>query len=542
MSVSMLRYSDSSGQRNVVLNQAPVSIGRSPDQDVVLQDGLVSRQHAVIAREGDIWTISDQSSTHGTFLNGARIQRETLKSGDLLQFGSLKGKTLRFLVNRGDQPTGPLEQDSLHDLLSSIHEVRDSSAGVPRAAEEMEQLSWLIRAARQLNEGVVIEEILNVLLQLTLQLTGVERGFVFFWTDHKLRFVQGLDSGGKMLEEDQTISRRAIRKAIESGAKFSVSDTLSDDAVSEWSSVIVNEIRRIHCIPLRRRATPGELSKLLGLLYLDSRVAPGALTEIDEQLLDTISTEAAALLQNALLAEAEQKARRARDELAVAARIHSGLMSIVLPQLPYAVLHAKTVPCLAIGGDFYDAVALEDCVCVTIVDVSGKGVSAAIVAATLQGIIHAQLAARQELPEIAAAVNQFLCERNVGKYATMVIVKLFPDGRLEYLNCGHLLPLVIWGKHIRRLEYSNMVVGLLAEASYTSANDSLRPGERLLLATDGITEAENSKGQQFEESWLSAATHCRNIGEILEQVGQFQAPNPAEDDCTLVEVRFSGNL
>jgi serine phosphatase RsbU (regulator of sigma subunit) len=379
-----------------------------------------------------------------------------------------------------------------------------------------------------------------VLLQLTLQLTGVERGFVFLWSDHRLRFAQGLDAAGTTLHEDQTISRKAIQKSIESRSKFSVSDTLSDDAVSDWSSVIVNEIRRIHCIPLRKRAKPPGKSELLGLLYLDSRIAPGVLTEIDQQLLDTIAAEAAALLENALLAEDEQKARRARDELALAARIHSGLMSSVLPELPYAVLHAKTVPCLAIGGDFYDAVVLEDCVSVTIVDVSGKGVSAAIVAATLQGIIHSQLAARQELPEIAAAVNQFLCERNVGKYATLVIAKLFRDGRLEYLTCGHLPPLVIWGKHVRRLEESNMVVGLLAEATYTSAKDALRPGERLLLATDGITEAEDSKGRQFEESWLSAATHCRNIGEILDQVAKFHAPNPAQDDCTLVEIGYRG--
>src|SRR5208282_3629680 len=148
----------------------------------------------------------------------------------------------------------------------------------------------------------------------------------------------------------------------------------------------------------------------------------------DDLILDTIAAEAAGLLQNALLAEAEQKARQAREELAVAARIHSGLMSMVLPVLSYATLDAKSVPCLAIGGDFYDAVVLEDCICVSLVDVSGKGVAAAIVAATLQGIIHSQLAARQGLPEIAATVNQFLCERNVGKYATMVIVKLFPDG------------------------------------------------------------------------------------------------------------------
>jgi sigma-B regulation protein RsbU (phosphoserine phosphatase) len=185
-------------------------------------------------------------------------------------------------------------------------------------------------------------------------------------------------------------------------------------------------------------------------------------------------------------------------------------------------------------------VVLEDGVCVTLVDVSRKGVTAAIVAATLQGIIHSQLTARQRLPEIAAALNQFLCERNVGKYATMVIFRLFSDGRLEYINRGHLFPLVVWGKHTRQLEESNLVVGLFAKAEYSSAKDTLRPGERLLLATDGITEAENSEGLQFEDFWQSAATHCRNIGEIFDQVAKFQAPNPAQDDCTLVEVGYLG--
>jgi serine phosphatase RsbU (regulator of sigma subunit) len=542
MPLSTLSYADSDGQHDVVLDQPSVSLGRSPDQDVVLHEHLVSRHHAIITLEDETWTISDENSTHGTFLNAVRIQQAVLKSGDVLQLGSLKGKKLRFLVHGADQTTLPLESSSLHDLLSSLHDLQAPKELKGPAVREMEHLSWLLSAARQLNEGVAIDDILSALLQLTLQLTGVERGFVFLWTDGKLRFTQGLGSAGKILEEDQTISRKAIQKAIESRSRFSVSDTRSDDATAGWSSVVVNEIRSIHCIPLRKRVSPGELSQLLGLLYLDSRIEPGALTEIDHQLLDTIATEAAALLQNALLVEAEQKARQARDELAVAARIHSGLMSIALPVLPYAILRAKSVPCLAIGGDFYDAVVLDDCVCMTIVDVSGKGVSAAIVAATLQGIIHAQLLARQGLPEIAAVLNQFLCTRNVGKYATMVIVRLFPDGRLEYINCGHLLPLAIRGKEIRRLEASNLMVGLIADATYTSAQDALRPGERLLLTTDGVTEAENSEGRQFEETWLSVVTHYRNIGEILDQVAKFQAPNPAQDDCTLVEIRYSNLL
>jgi serine phosphatase RsbU (regulator of sigma subunit) len=208
---------------------------------------------------------------------------------------------------------------------------------------------------------------------------------------------------------------------------------------------VANNIRSIYCIPLRKRGSANEAARLLGLLYLDSQIGPGFLTQVDHQLLDTIATEAAALLHNALLAESEQKARLVREELALAARIHKGLMSNTLPQVPYAVLQARSLPCLAIGGDFYDAVALDDSVCVTLVDVSGKGVPAAIVAATLQGIIHAQLLAGQSLPQIAAMVNRFLCTRNIGKYATMVMGRLYPDGWFEYMNCGHIQPLAIFG-------------------------------------------------------------------------------------------------
>jgi serine phosphatase RsbU (regulator of sigma subunit) len=215
-------------------------------------------------------------------------------------------------------------------------------------------------------------------------------------------------------------------------------------------------------------------------------------------------------------------------------------MSMTLPMLPYAVLQAKTVPCLAIGGDFYDAVALKDCVCVAIADVSGKGVPAAIVAATLQGIIHAELLAGQSLPLIAALVNQFLCTHNVGKYATMILLKLFPDGRVEYINCGHIQPVSILGTEVRRLTEGNLIVGLIPDASYASARCILQPGERLLLATDGITEAENSSGKSFGDSGLNIVAHYENPDAILDHVAKFHAPNQAQDDCTLLAIQYVG--
>jgi len=355
-----------------------------------------------------------------------------------------------------------------------------------------------------------------------------------------MRLARGLSSTGQILEEDSTVSRRAIKRAIESESKFSVSDTLADHGAAGWASVMVNRIRSIYCIPLRKREPGGSKSTLLGLLYLDSQVAPGYLSEVDHQLLDTISTEAAALLHNALLAEAEFKARLVREELAVAAKIQSGLMSVALPVLPFAELQARSVPCLEIGGDFFTAVALDDCLCAGIADVSGKGVSAAIVAATLQGIIHAQLLAKQSLTEIAAQLNQFLYTRQVGKYATLVLFKLFPDGRVEYLNCGHIQPLIVRGEQVERLEEANLIVGLLPGVVYSTAEYAMRPGDRLLLVTDGIVEAENAAGESFGDPGLDAVTHLEDVDGILDRVAAYHAPSPAQDDCTLLQVRYTG--
>jgi sigma-B regulation protein RsbU (phosphoserine phosphatase) len=534
MDVMTLCYSDSDGQHRIALEPETTSIGRAPDQNVVMSDPSVSRCHAVILREGGDYTVVDQQSTHGTFLNRARIQRAVLKPGDLLQLGPTDAPEFRL-----DTDAAPMHPrgSSVSHLLSSLSKLRLPEEP-RRPAHELEQLNWLLRAASRLNEGGAIDDIVLGLLHLTLELTGLERGFVFLRKDGQMRLVRGIGADGAIVEEDSTVSRKAMRNAIQSGSRFSVSDTQRDGMALDWPSVMEKGIRSIYCIPLRKPVSAREPGQLLGLLYLDSQIGVGTLTEVDHRLLETIATEAAALVDHALLVEEEFKARQAREELIVAANIHCGLMSIAMPELPYAKVYAKAVPCLAIGGDFYDAVVLDDGLCVAIADVSGKGVSAAIVAATLQGIIHSRFLEGQSLPEIAKLLNQFLCTRNVGKYATVVLLKLCPSGDLEYINCGHVQPLVILGREIRQLEEGNLVVGLVPDAEYASSACMLRRGERILLPTDGLTEAEDSNGREFGELGLIACAPHRNVDEILEEVAKFRAPNPARDDCTLVEIRY----
>lgn len=535
--VPSLVFSDSSGDHLIPLERPSTSIGRSLDQDLVLTESYVSRRHASILRASSHYEIVDQKSSHGTYLNGSRIESARLSSGDVLQFGSPSAPAYRFQTQPAAKPV-PTESftASLLRAFSSLTPGFEE----PSVANQMEQLSFLINAARRLNAMGGIDDILRVLLESSIKLTGAERGFVFLSEDREMRLALGLRGDGKSVEEGPTISRRAMQKAIESQSKFYVSDTLAEPGASEWASVVANSIRAIYCIPLRKHTTAPLPNRLLGLLYLDSQIRPGHLTDIDHQVLEMVAVEAATLLENALLAQSELKAALAQEELAVAARIHAGLMSIKLPVVSFASFEARTLPCRAIGGDFFDVILVDDCICAVVADVSGKGVSSSIVAATLQGIIHAQLLTRQDLSTLAAVVNQFLCDRGVGKYATMILLKIWPNGRVEYLNCGHIPPVVVSPNRTHRLEESNLVVGLQPGANYKPGFAELEPGDRILLFTDGITEAENHRGEQFGETALEPILHHSSLDQILDRLATFQGHQEREDDCTLCELTYHG--
>lgn len=534
-----LQYGDHEGDHVFELRGECISVGRLADQDLVLKEAFASRRHATIVRQDGGFEIIDQNSSHGTYLNGKRVERAKLRSGDTLQFGSIDATVFRFVLPDQESMSG-IRADELLSALSGF--APPTTGDLPRPAREIEKLSFLLNAARQLNSGGAINDIFNALLKLSMQLTGTDRGFVYLLKDGELQLAVGLRSDGAVIEEDSSVSRRAMQKAIESDSRFYLSDTLSDNSAAHWASVMANSIRSIYCITLRRHVSPTEPNRLLGVLYLDAQLGAKSLSDIDHQVLDTLATEASTLLQNALLADTELKARQAEEELAIAASIHSGLMSITLPRLDYAELQARTIPCHSIGGDFYDVIELPDCLCVAIADVSGKGVPASIVAATLQGIIHALMLTGQSLAETADLINRFLCARQVGKYATMILLKVFPTGCVEFVNCGHVPPLLINadGK-VAELETANPIVGLIEQATYTASQVSLAPGDRLLMATDGITEIKDRSGNLISIEGFVSLADLSTIDGMIARLRDIQAAPEPQDDWTLLDVRYLGH-
>jgi serine phosphatase RsbU (regulator of sigma subunit) len=232
-----------------------------------------------------------------------------------------------------------------------------------------------------------------------------------------------------------------------------------------------------------------------------------------------------------------------QEELAAAARIQQGLMAVTALQPPFAEALGKSQPCREIGGDFFSVLTVGDSVVAAIADVSGKGVAAAVMASLLQGMIHEGLLSNVPLPEIARNANEFFCVRDLGsKYATLVIICVKPDGQGEYLNCGHIPPLVARaGGEVTRLRESNLPVGLMRNAEYRRSGFRLNCGDRLILVTDGVTEAESPEGDFFGEERLEQFVSLgMSLDQIFTSVCLFQDGRPLSDDCTLVGLDYVG--
>jgi serine phosphatase RsbU (regulator of sigma subunit) len=242
---------------------------------------------------------------------------------------------------------------------------------------------------------------------------------------------------------------------------------------------------------------------------------------------------------------AQHAALSEQNELETAARIQQGLMALKIPQHSYATVCSRNLPCAAVGGDFFSAVTVDEDIVVAIADVSGKGIAAAVMASLLQGMIHEGVSFKVPLRDIARGVNDFFCVRDLcAKYATFVIIALRPSGDLEYINCGHIPPLIAGPAGVvERLPESNIPVGLIPSAKFFSSFVRLRPGERILLVTDGVTEAEGPEGEFFGNERLEdSAAKGMSPDELIADVQLFCGGRPMNDDCTVVGLFFSGSV
>ena len=248
----------------------------------------------------------------------------------------------------------------------------------------------------------------------------------------------------------------------------------------------------------------------------------------------------------------EARAARRRDhrqqrEIEDARMIQRGLLPTAVPRVGGIDLAVAWQPMEEVGGDCFDTLTFARSVGVSIADIAGKGLPAALLMSNLQAAVRAFAQADAAPSEVCASVNRLLC-RNMasGRFATFCYARIDPDSRqVVYANAGHNPPLLIRGDgSIATLSRGGMVLGIFPDNTYEQAVLAVAPGDRLVFYTDGITEARSPAGEEYGDERLATAALAARAQPVeamkdalMTDVRAFTA-GKFDDDATLIVAGF----
>lgn len=540
---------DPAGARTPIpLTKSSLSIGRLNDNDVLLRDSRISRHHATIRLENGTYVIQDQNSRHGTFVNGERVDAtRRLKNNDRIEFGVPGSYALLFIS----------EEESLQSLLRRVD---TPVTPVPSPSNELRSLNLLLEVGRSLQAGLALEEVLTTVVDACLKVTGTERGFLFLRDDKdELELRVGRDNKRQSLgSQDFQGSMSVIQEVVQGSQDIIVTNSAADDRVSRRASVVALELRSIICLALRRLPTvaslestlTGFLPQALGVIYLDSRLTSQPVSETDKQVLRSLAMEAAGVIENARLFTAARDKERLDQELSIARDIQQGLLPKRFRDYNTFRVAGISIPSQQVGGDYYDLIEMPGGRHAFVVaDVCGKGISAALLTSTLQGALTAMVELGQSVNAVARQLNRYICQHTeTNKFATFFCAVLEPDGRLQYINAGHVPSLWVPREgELRALQAGNLPLGLFERDDYAAEFITLTPGDTLVLYTDGLVEAAGPEEEPYGLERLKKAVtnFCHRPVEeladgILADAREFTRGTLLEDDMTLLVVRYEG--
>jgi serine phosphatase RsbU (regulator of sigma subunit) len=531
-----LVVTDALGRRIVAVDKPLFTLGRRTETDLRLAGADVSRLHAEIAVEQGVCTLRDKQSRYGTFVNDEPVTERVLAHGDRLRLGQASDTEIVFFLT---------------DEAPSAERSAVSAAG------ELRQMAALLEGLRALGSGRVLDEVLALVLDSAIAVTGAERGFIMLANKaHELEFKLSRARGKLTLPGRTFDTSRKIPEAVfATGQQTIVNDLLDGDLAQLHTGTVALGIRHVLCTPLRlvRYVDTAEQrgnDETIGVLYLDSRER-GALTSASARAaLETLSAEAALAIENARLYREALDRAKLEQELKVAAVIQQSLLPASNRTGRFFSTAAASVPCRAVGGDFFDYVDLPTgCFGFILGDVAGKGSPAALLAAAVLGMFSAEATYQTaSSAELMTRLNHDLFRRAIeARFLTSFYGMLGPDGSFMYTNAGHNAPILVSASGVRRLETGGVVLGLFEHAAFEEETLALSAGDFILLFSDGVTEAMNLESDEFGDDRLLACIEMHRtkppaqiLDALFADVRAFCGDATQSDDVTIVLVRYDG--
>jgi len=525
-SVKFTIYQPNLAPMQVKLPVQTITLGRASECTIPIRDRFLSRKHAEISFNSGEWLVRDCGSVNGTLVNGSKLSGPAvLHPGDRILLGDSE---VIFEASDSEVPPQLIAVDSDSHAKSMVIPLRDAVDQVDRGRERTGVLASL---AVQFIEDRPMTELFEFILDRVTALLHPSRcALALLGPDGKTFDITRVRRSDSSETFDLTISRTLLGEVIEEKNVVSFVDTSQDDKLARAESIVRQHIRSAVCAPL----VVGEA--VLGVLYLDFLATRGTVTQEDIRLIAQIARLAAAKLETTRLREEAIAMAKLEEELRTAYVIQSRLLPATLPTTEHFHFAGTNKPCKTVSGDYYDVIVRPNGrIYFVIADVSGKGITAALVMSSLATAFNIFTRTDPTPADLVREVNLTLTPKtSPAKFATLVAGRLDPEtGEVEFTNAGHVPPLIVGKNGVSTLRSTDMVVGLFPHAQYRNQK----------LFTDGVTEAENDCEDQLGLTAISdlLATYHGKTADVIQScieahVLEFVGNATMLDDVTLLTI------
>ena len=527
----------------------------------MLSQKNVSRQHTRIIRSGGTYYVEDMNSTNGTFLNGKRVRTRTpLKDQDLIRVYNVS--ILFRESTEADESEPPARRGETAELKAPGTKTEPDSEQLARATTAggvesvarhdvgvnvYEKLRTVLEITRTLGSALDINQVLPKILDgLFTVFPQTDRAYILFpdpeTGELEVRAQKQKEEGTLASSSLGPISHSVANRVMSQGEAILSADGIDEDDLGIADSVLDFPIRSMMCAPLL-----GPLHKPLGIIYVDTNDPYERFHEDDLEMLLSVAVTAGQAVEYAHAHEARLRLDRRERELATAKAVQLHFLPQRRPDVPGYRFFDYYNSAEEVGGDYYGYVPLPDGrLAIAIGDVSGKGISAALVMARLCSDVRYHLVTESDPCEAVRALNvEFSAPENEAWFVTFVLCILDPRShRVTIINAGHKPPILRRAAtgQIEELgaEVVDLPLGCDPAIRYEPCTTVLASGDALVMYTDGINEAMNPDERIYgvERIWEVMRKGRGTVEDVcqrlLADIEQFTKGRRQNDDICLI--------
>lgn len=545
-------YRDGVLLRSADVNQGDLLIGRGKDCDIVLDEGTVSTHHARVRRWGDRYELEDLNSRNDTILEGRKIKGlgpQPVYEGQNFQICGY------FIQLQSPRVKVEEAEESSSSIRASVDLATSSDVDF-RPAKLEETLRAVLEVGRMVGSTLDLKEILDKTLEaLFVIFTQADRGFIYIEepgpvgqeltpTAHRIR---------RRPPSSNTISRAVLDQVLKKGMALCCEDIANHAQLLNSESLNGEGIRTMLCAPILDRDR-----KPIGLIQLDARSTRLAFEPKDLDLLVAVVGQLAVAVQNSRLHARLLKSMETEKGMSFAREVQLALLPEQPPRVPGFSFWHHYDPARDVGGDYFGYFPVNSLDeesgqvgrhwIVTVADVVGKGMGAALLMAKLSAEVQLAVAGETDPQRILERFNRRIGEIAMSdKFVTMVLGTLDVDrGIFRFVSAGHPAPALRRGDgQVVAIgeEQNGLPLGVDEQAIFNPTEVTLEPGDLIVLYTDGITESHDHDLNLFGSGRLhdvlaSSPPLPEVVGPaILRAVSDHARGVPQSDDITLICLR-----